>query len=77
MPPSNLYIKVQGGKLAVVSWEPPNIGKISGDRIFPACHPSNLYIEVQGGKLAVVSWELPNIGKISGYFQLATLSTSS
>ena len=26
-PPSNLNIEVQGGKLAVVSWEPPNIGK--------------------------------------------------
>jgi hypothetical protein len=30
LPPFNLYIEVQGGKLAVVSWEPPNIGKISG-----------------------------------------------
>ncbi len=29
-PPSNLNIEVQGGKLAVVSWEPPNIGKING-----------------------------------------------
>ncbi len=73
LPPFNLYIEVQGGKLAVVSWEPPNIGRIRVYCIFPACHPSNLYIEVQGGKLAVVSLEPPNIGKISGYFQLATL----
>jgi hypothetical protein len=39
--------------------------------------PFHLYIEVQGGKLAVDSWEPPNIGKISGYFQLATLPTST